>query len=207
MQKLLNGNRCEVQTLLDASCSHAERSLVTMSIFDLFFWTRKINVCSFWLSFSKIVKIKVSVWSEIKNISSNWFFVWIQFNTLSNTELSSGGTAHSQRVPVCLDGKRKGFNCSVNFHLSFARVLLRYHRVIPCVAAPSSLSTLTGMSRWATSWFLAGKTLSLQDYHCACTSTTAKRPVADEAMEMGFLPLERSLEIKVATHQHVLFWQ
>lgn len=147
------------------------------------------------------------MWSEIKNISSNWFSAWIQFNTLSNTELSSVETAHSQREPVCPDGKIKGFNCSVNFHLNFACVLLHCHCVILCVAAALSLSTLTGMNRWATARFLAGKSLSLQDHHCARSSTAAKRPVADEAMEMGFLPLEQSLEIKVATHQHVLFWQ
>ena len=81
------------------------------------------------------------------------------------------------------------------------------HCVNHCVTAPWSRSSLTGMSRQATAWFLVGKDRSLQNHHCVCAFAAVKSPVAGYAMEMGFSPLKRSLEISVVTHQHVLCWQ
>jgi len=59
-------------------------------------------------------------------------------------DLISGGTAHSQSVPVCLDGERKSFNHSVDFALNFACVLLH----LPLCKSLCHCSLVTKQPHW-----------------------------------------------------------
>lgn len=143
----------------------------------LLFWTRKVNVCSSWRSFSKIIIIvSCVVWDE-KIAAQNGFL--FRFSSVPSPKR----TLEEQLI-------LRAHQCAWMVRGKVLIALWILTSILPVLCCTYLLckllchcSLLTRQLHWdergVTAWFLVGKDPSSQNHCCASAFTEVKRPAAD----------------------------